>query len=74
MFSIFKGNNFYRASPETKCAAPHPRLTIHKVLASSDKNCRTSYPETKKVYRRSDGQTDRRTDAEGHNIKRPFFK
>ena len=75
MILIFNGQLLLQSqtecSPETKCAAPHPRLTIHKVLASSDTYCRRNYPESKYEI---DGRTDGRTDAERHNIIRPFFK
>ena len=72
MFSIFKGNNTH-CSSETKCAAPHPRLTIVKVFRIKTVG-QVIRKRKKFTGGRTDRQTDGRTDAEGHNIKRPFFK
>ena len=51
---------------ERLCAAPHLGLAIYQVSAWSDLNCRRLSGNEK--------FTDRRTDAEWHNIIRPFFK
>ena len=56
---------------EIICVEPPHGLTIYQVSTQSDVNCRRSYTETKKF---TDGRTDGRTDAEGYNIIRPFFK
>ena len=48
---------------ETICTAPDHGLPIYQVSAWSDLKCRRSYPETKSL------QTERRMDAEGHNIQ-----
>ena len=70
MFSIFKGNNFYRARltvARNESAAPHPRFNYPQSFKTVGRGKRFTDGRT-------DRQTDGRTDAEGHNIKRPFFK
>ena len=52
---------------EIICVEPPHDLNVYQVSAQSDVNCRRSYTETKTF-------TDGRTDAEGYNIIRPFFK